>query len=183
MPSSAIHDEGIIVHKQLYSESSLILTWLCRENGIVKTLAKGSLRKKSPTFGPLDLFYECHIVYASRNPSSLQTLTEVQLIHNRAPKLASYLKQLTSLYFYEVIEALTEKHTPIPEFYELYLKAISYLETFESSWKVIEHFERRAMELSGVHEKDSSIHSLRHRNYHPLPKSRKLLEQALAQKS
>lgn len=169
-------DEGILIHQMPYSETSRIITWLTKGHGIVRTLAKGVSRNRQSPFGVLDLFYECQISYKLSSKSGLATLLHSHLINNHGQLLSTYPKQLSALYCFEVIEALVEKQTPVEEYYKLYLQALEYLETHETSWKLIERFERKALEFAGLNQPEASLAGLRRTAYHLTPKSFKMLE-------
>jgi DNA repair protein RecO (recombination protein O) len=172
-------DEGILIHQMPYSETSRIITWLTKEHGIIRTLAKGVSRNKSSSFGVLDLFYHCQISYKLSTKSGLGTLLHSHLLKNHGQYLSSYSKQLSALYCYEVIESLVEKQTPVEEYYHLYLQALEYLETHETSWKLIERFERKALEFAGLNQAEASLPHLRHTAYHRTPKSFHMLKNVL----
>jgi DNA repair protein RecO (recombination protein O) len=172
-------DEGILIHQRPYSETSRIITWLTRGHGIVRTLAKGISRQKQLSFGTLDLFYQCQLSYRLSQKSDLATLRHSHLIKNYAPLLCTYPKQLSALYCYEVIEALVEKQTPIEDYYQLYQQALEYLETHEASWKLIERFERKALDLAGLNQPLLPLPLLRRNIYPRKLKSFALLEPIL----
>ena len=172
-------DEGILIHQMPYSETSRIITWLTKGHGIIRTLAKGANRSKNPSFGVLDLFYQCQLSYRLSSKSGLATLIHSNLVRNHGQFLSTYPKQLSALYCFEVIEVLVEKQTPVEEYYQLYLQALEYLETHETSWKLIERFERKALDFAGLNQNTASLAGLRRTSYHCMPKSLKMLEAAL----
>ena len=53
--------EAILIGRTRYAESSLIVQWCSPEVGLFKTIAKGSLRPKSPLYGVLDLFVSAEL--------------------------------------------------------------------------------------------------------------------------
>ncbi|NJK90661.1 MAG: DNA repair protein RecO [Blastochloris sp.] len=172
-------DEGVLVHQSPYSESSRITVWLTRQHGILRTLVKGLHRKGNNAFGVLDLFYQCQISYSLRPKSTLHQLTQSLCLKTHQPGLLDYHKQLAALYCFEVIDVLVEKQTPIPDYYELYLQALGYLETHPASWLLIERFERRALTLAGLNEPARPLPALRRSAYPHSPKSFQALEKAL----
>lgn len=172
-------DVGILIHQTPYSETSRLITWFTQENGILRTLAKGVSRKKS-SFGVLDVFYECQLSYTLKSKTSLHNLISSQLILNHGQHLSSYPKQVSALYFFEVVEALVEKQTPIQEYYGIFRQALLYLHTHESSWKLIERYERKILELAGLNKPSDSLANLRKTAYHPVPKCLNLLKKVIS---
>ncbi len=48
---------GIIIRLTKLTETSLIVHWCTQDEGLIKTVAKGGRRPKSPFAGKLDLFF------------------------------------------------------------------------------------------------------------------------------
>lgn len=71
-------DIAIVLHKQEYSESSLIVQLFTRQNGVQSFIFKGAKRKGSNLF-PLCI---AEITYYSRRESELLNLTDFQPIQN-----------------------------------------------------------------------------------------------------
>ena len=65
---------GIIFRLYPYSDASLILHVLSREQGLISLIAKGARRQKSSFAGRLDLFYLCQFEFILSRRSDLHTL-------------------------------------------------------------------------------------------------------------
>lgn len=165
------HDEGVVVHTTPYAETSLVVVWLTREHGILRTLARGARRPRQPLFGKIDLLRAGHLAFLPARVSQLHTLKDF-VPEVPGPRLgADYTKQLAAAYFYEVIARLAEPQAPVPELYELYRKALVYLEDHPADRRVVERFERRVFERMGLHEVAAAPAVLRARLLHPPPKT------------
>ena len=174
-----IQDNGIIVQSLNYSETSLILTWFTERHGVISTLAKGARRPKQKLQGKTDLFYQATLTYrpAKENSSShLHHLKEIEIIsqHNHIKK--SYQNLLAATAYYELISHLVEHNTPIPEFYDLFNKAIHYLSRKPPSPKILHRYERRLYQLLGLDDGNLPLEVIRKRSFYQLPKSLTTLE-------
>ncbi|MEM9399256.1 MAG: DNA repair protein RecO [Verrucomicrobiota bacterium] len=160
---TAIQDTGIIVHTRRYSETSLILTWLTHHHGIITTMAKGALRKKQKNYPHLDLFYEARIQFSKSTSSQLHSLTEALVQSQNSYLQKNYTALLTASCYYDLISSLAEKDTPITELFELYIKAVHYLDKASPSVKILEHFERRLYQMLGLDDGNQPLLRTRQR--------------------
>jgi len=173
------HCEGIVVRILPYSESSLITTWITNTQGILQILIRGIRKPKQKNFDPVDLLHQSSVVYAANSRTSLHTAKEIKLLDSHRAIATNYTKQLTSAYFYEIIAMQVERNTPIDELYELYLKALDYMQTHDVTAQLIERFERRLLTQLGLPHTNLSIHQARQQHYSKSPKSLKLLQKTL----
>lgn len=141
---------GTIIRRTALTETSLIVHWCCEEHGIVKTVAKGARRPKSPFAGKLDLFHRCEAEIHPARSGDLHILREVALLSPRLGLRRSYLQTLGASYFVKLVERVSEPETPLPEIAELLERALDYLDASEVSWRAVERFERRLAEILGV---------------------------------
>jgi DNA repair protein RecO len=120
---------GIVLRLRPLTETSLIVHWLCLEQGRIATVAKGARRPQSVFRGKLDLCFHLDFSFHRSRTSELHQLREAQL--NRTfPELRTdwHRLQLAS-YAVALIECTTEHDTPIPGGYPLLL---SFLECIAS---------------------------------------------------
>lgn len=141
---------ALLLRKTKLTETSLIVTWLTAEHGLVKTVAKGARRPKSPFAGRLDLFFTCEIAVVRSARSDLHALREVAVRDPREGLRASYARTRTAAYFVELIELTTEADQPAPEAFDLLRRALGYLATNEPSRRAVLHFESQLARLLGV---------------------------------
>ena len=141
---------AILLRKTKLTETSLIVTWLTAEHGLMKTVAKGARRPKSPFAGRLDLFFTCEIAVARSLRSELHALREAAVRDSREGLRQSYNRTRTAAYFVELIELTTEADQPAPEAFDLLRRAFDYLATHEPSRRAVLHFENQLARLLGV---------------------------------
>ncbi len=142
--------EGLLIHKFPFQNSDLIVTWLTQDHGRIKTIAKGALRSGSTYQGVLDLYYQCEIQFISKTKSEIDTLKEVHLTEPYLGVRRDYKIIQLLHYFTEIIESLTEPRTPIEPYYDLFHKAVAYLNQKEPSLELINRFEKRSLDLAGI---------------------------------
>jgi DNA repair protein RecO (recombination protein O) len=118
---------GIILRCRRFSETSLVVHWLCAEQGRVAVMAKGALRPKSPLLGKLDLFYLADLSFSRSSRSQLHHLREVMVreMHVGLRQDLDRLRQAS--HAAALIEAATESDTPVPEVFALLLAYLGQL--------------------------------------------------------
>jgi DNA repair protein RecO (recombination protein O) len=155
---------AILLRRTRFSETSLIVTWLTREHGKLKTMARGALRPKSPYAGVLDLFFETEIGFSRSARSEIHTLKEVLLRSPFEGLRHDYGRVELAAYFVELIDQFTEPDHPVPELFDLLQRALVYLETavmeLQTRQKALLHFENELARLLGVHAEGSAFAAL-----------------------
>ena len=152
IPVSSMKARGTLIRRTPLTETSLIVHWCTHENGIVKTVAKGARRPKSPFAGKLDLFYLCEVeIHPARN-GDLHILKDLTIERPRLGLRRSYLQTLAASYFVKLIEQVAEAETPLPELADLLDRGLNYLETGDADQRAINHFEKQLADHLGVLE-------------------------------
>lgn len=143
-------DAGIILRVRPLTETSLIIVWLTREQGLISTVAKGARRPKSTFIGKLDLYYAAHFTFQRSRRSELHNLREVQLdaTHERLRHDLGWLNQ--AAYAGALIEHTSERETPLPEQYELLLEFLRELPKTSPTPATIFRFEIDLFKLLGL---------------------------------
>ncbi|MBE7497711.1 MAG: recombination protein O N-terminal domain-containing protein [Verrucomicrobiaceae bacterium] len=142
--------EAILIGRQRQTETSLIVYWCSAEQGMIKTIAKGALRPKSPFAGLLDLFVSAEIRYATGKTTDLHTLAEARWTNPRLGLRTSYGRVLAATYFVKLLTLVAEPHTPVPEMHDLLRKALDYLAEKDPTLPLIARFEQRVAEILGI---------------------------------
>ncbi len=142
---------AILLRRTRLSDTSWIITWLSETEGRLKTVAKGARRPRSPFAGKLDLFFLAEISYAPSRKSDLHTLREVVLSQPFDGLRANFLRTELGAYFVELIELVTEPEHPVPELYDLFLRALRYLDGGRPTLRALLHFESELVRLLGIH--------------------------------
>jgi DNA repair protein RecO (recombination protein O) len=170
---------AILLRRTKYSDTSLIVTWLTRDHGKMKTLAKGALRPKSAFAGTLDLFFETEMAFVRSSRSEIHALREVALRNPFEGLRKEYARVELAAYFVELLELMTEPEQPVPELFDLLRRALAYLESATPDRRALLHFENELARLLGVHDEGNAYAALS-RMCHHLPESRRRLMEKLA---
>ncbi|MCG8600565.1 MAG: DNA repair protein RecO [Verrucomicrobiales bacterium] len=143
---------GTLIRRSPLTETSLIVHWCTHENGIVKTVAKGARRPKSPFAGKLDLFYLCEIEVHPAKKGDLHILKELKLERPRLGLRKNYLQTLAASYFVKLVDRVSEPETPLPEIADLLDRGLNFLEENDADWRAVNHFEKQLAQFLGVIE-------------------------------
>jgi DNA repair protein RecO (recombination protein O) len=148
---------GILMRKIRFSETSLIVTWFSDRSGKIKTIAKGALRPKAAFTGKLDLFFQCDLLVSISARSEIHTLREVAVRSSFDGIRKNYLKTSVAAYFIELVERVTELDHPVPEIYDLLIRAFGYLDQTMPDARTIPFFESELCKSIGL--QSDQIHS------------------------
>lgn len=143
---------GTLIRRFPLTESSLIVHWCTRESGIVKTVAKGARRPRSPFAGKLDLFYQCEVEIHPASKGDLHILKDLALDRPRLGLRRNYLQTLAASYFVALIERVAEHGTPVPELADLLERGLNYLEDQDADLRAVRHFEKQLAAFLGIAE-------------------------------
>ncbi|MCB1076767.1 MAG: DNA repair protein RecO [Verrucomicrobiae bacterium] len=136
------------------TETSLIVHWCGADCGLVKTVAKGARRPKSPFAGKLDLFFRCEIEIVPAKKGDLHILKDLAVLDSRLGIRSDYTRTLAAAYFVRLIEAVTEPETPIPDLADLLDRALGFLEKSPCDLRAVRHFERQLAARLGLMEEE-----------------------------
>jgi len=164
--------EAILIRRHRLTESSLIVHWCGRGQGLFRTVAKGALRPSSPFRGRLDLFFSAEVGFVRARRGDLHLLTDVAVGKTRRGLARGYERVLTGGYLVQLIERVVEEGTPIDPLYELLGKALDHLEEAGASVRLVERFEWRVCEYLGIAEAGVAASQLLQAAEHRLPPGR-----------
>jgi len=145
---------GIIIRLTRLTETSLIVHWCTKDDGIIKTVAKGARRPKSPFAGKLDLFFEGDLMWVRSRKSELHTLREFVVADYRENLRKRYVDTVTASYFVDLLARVVELDHPVPELYDLLQRALNYVGQQGGDRRGFFHFEKELARMLGVqHER------------------------------
>ncbi|MCB1089095.1 MAG: recombination protein O N-terminal domain-containing protein, partial [Verrucomicrobiae bacterium] len=111
--------EATLIRRLPLTETSLIVHWCSADYGLVKSVAKGARRPKSPFAGKLDLFYRCEIELVPARQGDLHILKEASVLDSRLGIRKTYRRTLVASYFVKLLGMVTEPETPVPDLWDL----------------------------------------------------------------
>ena len=142
---------AILLRRTRLGDTSWIITWLTQSYGRVKTAAKGARGPGSAFAGQLDLFFLDDISYTPSRRSDLHALREAVLIQPFLGVREDFLRTQLAAYFVELVELVTEAEHPVPELFDLLLRALGYLDNGPANLRALLHFESELARLLGIH--------------------------------
>lgn len=142
--------QAIIIRLTRLTDTSLIAHWFTSSHGLVKTVAKGARRPKSPFAGKLDLFFGGEIAVSQARRGDLHSLREVSISHWREGLRRSYTATLLAAYFCQLLEAAVEPEHPDPALHDLLERALDHIDAAAPSLRALRHFESELARILGV---------------------------------
>lgn len=171
---------AIVIRLTRLTETSLIVHWFTEAHGLLKTVAKGAHRAKSPFAGQIDLFFGAEIAFTRARHGELHTLREVTTREWREGLRKSYSSTLLAAYCCQLLESAVETDHPEPGLHDLLKRALDHLDITPPSLRALRHFETELARLLGVsHTRQPAENSLRD-TLGMLPASRKELIERLS---
>jgi DNA repair protein RecO (recombination protein O) len=169
--SQTLQDEGILFHIRRQGETSLLVVWLTRHHGILRTLARGAAKPGSPLKGHLDLFHECEITWDLSRRTTLHHLKEARLRETHSGLRQSYSRLLAATYFSQQIESIAEPDAHLESLHQLLQTAIQWLSKKDPHSRLVERFERALLKTLGLDDPRRTARSLLDDLSHRRPKS------------
>lgn len=169
---STMKARGTLIRRTPLTETSLIVHWCTYENGIVKTVAKGGRRPKSPFAGKLDLFYLAEVEIHPAKSGDLHILKDLTVERPRLGLRRSYVQTLAASYFVKLVERVAEPEAAMPDVVDLLDRGLNYLEENDADLKAVVHFEKQLAAMLGVAEPGVDPHRCLANAFGNVPKQR-----------
>ena len=141
---------AIIIRLTRLTDTSLIVHWFTATHGLIKTVARGARRPKSPFAGQLDLFFSGEITFQPARRGELHALREVFIHHWREGLRHNYTSTLLAAYCCQLMESSVESAHPAPELHNLLERALDHIDATQPSLRTLRHFEHELVRLMGI---------------------------------
>jgi len=142
---------AIVIRLTRLTETSLIVHWFSEKHGLIKTVAKGARRAKSPFAGRLDLFFGGEIAFARARKGELHSLREVSIRDWREGLRRSYTSTLIAGYCCQLLESAVEPDHSEPGLHGLLTRALDHFEANPATLRALYHFEKELSRLLGIY--------------------------------
>ena len=139
------------------TETSLIVIWLTRDHGKLKTVAKGARRPKSPFRGRLDLFYHDELQFLRSAKSELHVLQEAALVDAFVAIRTDLQALRLATYFVVLCDAMTVLEHPVPELFDQLEAFLGVLGKIRPSRELALAFEFRLLDVLGIGPKREKL--------------------------
>jgi DNA repair protein RecO (recombination protein O) len=150
--------QATIIRLTRLTDSSLIVLWFSEEQGLIKTVAKGARRPKSPFAGQLDLFFGGEITFQRVRRGELHALREVSIRHWREGLRRNYRTTLFAAYCCQLLESAVEPEHPEPGMHQLLCRALDHADRVEPGIRSLRHYEREMARLLGISHDEKDAH-------------------------
>lgn len=151
------HTAAILLRKTLWSETSLIVTWLTESLGTVKTAVRGARQPRSTFAGKLDLFFRAEISFVENTKGDLHVLREVHVEQAFDATAAGTGGVYLAGYFAELAGMAAPAMHPAPEIFDLLLRGLGHLQKGGANLKALHHFERQLCQILGIHDASGGV--------------------------
>ena len=148
---------AIVIRLTRLTETSLIVHWFTDAYGLIKTVAKGARRAKSPFSGQLDLFFGGEITLSRARSGELHALREVAIRQWREGLRHSYTSTLLAAYCCQLLESAVEPEHPEPGLHDLLKRALDHLDGTPPSLRAMRHFECELARQLGVFQSERQV--------------------------
>lgn len=142
--------DGILIRLTKLTDTSWIVHWFTEDAGLIKTVAKGARRPKSPFAGKLDLFFSSEVHWSPARRGELHALREAEprLLRERIRR--DYRAMLVASYFCRLLETAVEREHPEPPLYDLLRRGLDHIDAAGPSARALRHFENELARLLGL---------------------------------
>jgi DNA repair protein RecO (recombination protein O) len=141
--------DAVVLGRRDYSETSLILTLLTRETGVLRGIAKGARRPKSLFDAGLEPFVRCSLVFLDRRTRGLALLTEAAVLETFAGLRASLVRMQAAWFAAELLSALCEEGDPVPSLYGLLIEYLGTVAQAEATAALVLAFALQVLTEQG----------------------------------
>ncbi|MCC7340043.1 MAG: DNA repair protein RecO [Bryobacterales bacterium] len=143
--------ESITLRTYPFGESDLVVSFLTRDKGKLRGVAKRARKPKSPFGAGLERLCCSRMTYYQRENRELVTLSGCEIVNSPFSLAGDYASVLTLDFMAEVAEALLPPASADDRFYRLILSVMSHLEsqTAGAIWRSLPYFAFWAVKLSG----------------------------------
>jgi DNA repair protein RecO (recombination protein O) len=142
--------EALVLRTYPLKEADLVVSFLTRDQGKLRGVAKRARRPKSAFGAGLERLSHVRMSYFQRETRELVNLDSCELIHSQFDLVSNYWASVALDYFAEVSEQLLPFAEPSEKFFRLLLAVLDSLHQGEpAAWRAVAYFSLWAVRLSG----------------------------------
>jgi len=127
MKSKLVKTEGIVLRSIPYRESSSILTFLTKNLGKIKGIAKGRRRPNSRLRVPLELLTRSELILYLKEEREIHTVKEASTITSYDIFRRDYKRFYWGCRMAEITDTLIDTGSPIPRIYNLFIQSLDLI--------------------------------------------------------
>lgn len=144
--------EAIVLQTYPFQESDLVVSFLTRDQGRLRGIAKRARRPKSAFGAGLERLSQVKMAYFQRETRELVNLDTCDLVRSQFDLLADYETAVALDYLAEISEQLLPPGEPNERYFRLLLAVLDYLRSGEPGrvWRAVTYFSLWAARLAGI---------------------------------
>ncbi len=144
--------DALVLRTYPLKESDLIVSFLTRDQGKLRGVAKRARRPKSPFGSGLERLSHVRMYYFQRENRELANLDSCELIHSQFTLASDYTAGVALDLIAEVSDQLLPPSEPSERFFRLLLAVLEYLRNAGSQgvWQGVNYYLLWAVKLSGL---------------------------------
>ena len=143
--------EAIVLQTYPFQESDLVVSFLTRDQGKLRGIAKRARRPKSNFGSGLERLSQVKMSYFQRETRELVNLEYCELIRSQFGLVSDYRTGVALDYLAEVSDQLLPSAEPSEKFFRLLLAVLESLQAPEAAkaWRAVTYFSLWSLRLSG----------------------------------
>jgi len=143
--------EALVLRTYPLKEADLVVSFLTRDQGKLRGVAKRARRPKSPFGAGLERLSHVRMAYFQRETRELVNLDSCELIQSQFGLVSDYRAGVALDYFAEVGEQLLPAAEPSEKFFRLLLAVLEHMRSAgaQAVWPAVTYFSLWAVRLSG----------------------------------
>ena len=141
--------EALVLRTYPLKEADLVVSFLTRDQGKLRGVAKRARRPKSNFGAGLERLSHVRMAYFQRENRELVNLDSCELIRSQFDLVSDYWSAVALDFFAEVSEQLLPDAEPNERFFRLLLAVLDDLRRAGGAWRAVTYFSLWAVRLSG----------------------------------
>ena len=142
--------ETYVLRTYPFREADLIVSFLTRDLGKLRGVARRARRPKSPFGSGLERLSRVRMAYFQRENAELVSLSGCELIESQFGLQSEYAMSVVLDYFTEVTEQLLPPHEPNEKFFRLLAAVLAHLHADDNFWVAVTYFSVWTVRLIGI---------------------------------
>ncbi len=144
--------EAIVLQTYPLKESDLIVSFLARDAGKLRGVAKRARRPKSSFGSGLERLSQVKMAYFQRENRELVNLDSCDLVHSQFALSSDYFASVSLDYMAEISEQLLPAAETNEKYFRLLAAVLEHLRSGEAGavWRAVTYFSVWAVKLSGL---------------------------------
>src|SRR5713226_4418126 len=147
----ARESEALVLRTYPFRESSLIVSFIARDQGKLRGVARGARQLKNRFGSGLERLSHVRLFYFQRENRDLVSLDSCELIDSQFGVLTDYSLGVALDFLAEISEQLLPEHEPNDRYFRLLLLVLDHLRECGAPglWPVVTYFSLWAVKLGG----------------------------------